>query len=233
MENKVCMNCGAPNPENDVSFLVVDANSTSTTAKVNYKTTRTTTVTTEKLSGADRYVVCNRCVGQKRRSNAVGMGILGVLGGFMVGILFFGMIDYFSKGFFNSHVPFIMAVCAIAGVAAAVYNVVTALREPAPFVAQRMLRKARGGAAMGKVYVPADREAYRSKNQTGPDINVFHQKSGLRTAVGDALFLQVIAPGKGNEAVDQLLAQSSEHTNPGDENKKRLFKPPVTFPIDT
>ena len=77
------------------------------------------------------------------------------------------------------------------------------------FTAQRMLKKARGTAALGKVYVPADRAAYIPKNQSGPDINVYHQKVGLKTAVGDALFLQVIATGQGNQTVDDFLAQQS------------------------
>ena len=99
MENRTCMCCGAPNPENDVRFLVVDVNATSTTTRINYKTTQTTTVTTEKFSGADRYVVCNRCIGQKKHSNAIGLAVVGLLGGFVAGILIFAMIDYFSKGF--------------------------------------------------------------------------------------------------------------------------------------
>ena len=207
MENRTCMCCGAPNPENDVRFLVVDVNATSTTTRVNYKTTRTTTVTTESFSGADRYVVCDRCIGQKKRSNAIGLAVVGLLGGFVGGILIFAMIDYFSKGFFNSHVPLIMVICAIVAVAASVTNFINGLGEPVAFTAQRMLKKARGTAALGKVYVPADRAAYIPKNQSGPDINVYHQKVGLRTAVGDALFLQVIATGQGNRAVDDFLAR--------------------------
>lgn len=209
MENKTCMCCGASNPENDVRFLVVDVNATSTSTRVNYKTTRTTTVTTEQFSGAERYVVCNRCVQKKKRSNAVGMSIAGILGGFVGCILLFAMIDYFSKGFFNSHVPLIMTVSLIAAVAAAITNCVTALREPAAFAAQRMLKKAKGTTALGKVYVPADSAAYASKNSSGPDINVYHQKLGLKTAVGDMLFLQVIATGQGNQVVDEFLAKQA------------------------
>ena len=202
-----CMNCGASNPENNLRYFTVDVNSTSTTTRVNWKTTQTTTVTTEKFAGADRYVVCNRCVQKKRRANAIGMSIIGLLAGFVVGILFFGMIDYFSKGFFNSHVPFIMTVCLILAVGASVLNCISAMKEKTPFVAQAMLRKARGAAAMQKVFVPADRDAYISKNQSSPDINVYHGKTGLRTGVGDALFLTLIAPGQGNQAVDDYLAQ--------------------------
>jgi len=209
METRTCMCCGASNPENDVRFLVVDVNATSTTTRVNYKTTRTTTVTTENFSGADRYVVCNRCVAQKKRSNAIGLAVVGLLGGFVANILVFAMIDTMNKGFFNSHVPLIMTIGAIVAVAASVGNFVTAMGEPVPFTAQRMLKKARGAEALGKVYVPAAREAYITKKQPGPDINVYHQKVGLRTAVGDALFLQVIATGQGNRAVDDLLDQQA------------------------
>ncbi len=209
MENRLCMCCGAPNPENDVRFLVVDVSATSTTTRVNYKTTRTTTVTTENFSGADRYLVCNRCVAQKKRSNAIGLAVVGLLGGFVANILVFGMIDYVNKGFFNSHVPLIMTIGAIVAVVAAVSNFITAMGEPVPFTAQRMLRKARGSEAIGKVYVPAAREAYITKKQPGPDINVYHQKIGLKTAVGDALFLQVIATGQGDQAVDDFLNQQA------------------------
>lgn len=208
MENKVCMSCGASNPENDVRFLVVDVNSTSTTTRVNYKTTQTTTVTTEQFSGAERYVVCNNCIRRKRRANAVSMTIVGVLGGFVACMLLFGMIDYFNKGFFNSHVPLIMTIGIIVGVAAAVANCVNALREKSDFLAMALLRKAKGGAA-GKVYVPADKAAYIPKNQTMPDLNLYHQKTGLKTNVGDMLFLTVIAPGNGNQVVDDFLAQKA------------------------
>jgi hypothetical protein len=119
------------------------------------------------------------------------------------------MIDYVNKGFFNSHVPLIMTIGTIVAVVAAVSNFITAMGEPVPFTAQRMLRKARGSEAIGKVYVPAAREAYITKKQPGPDINVYHQKIGLKTAVGDALFLQVIATGQGDQAVDDFLNQQA------------------------
>ena len=209
MESGACMNCGAANAEHDLRYLVVDVSATSTTQRVSYKTTRTTTVTTEQFSGADRYVVCDSCIQKRRRSDAVLRVILGALAGFVGGILIFAMIDFFNKGFFNANVPVIMALCGVLAVGVAIAHCVSALCEPVPFVGQAMLRKARGNGALGKVYVPASREAYIPRGRSGPDLNVFHQKLGLRTAVGDALFLQVIAPGKGDQFVDEALNQTS------------------------
>ena len=200
MSNEVCMNCGAKNPEHMSRYIAVNVSANSSTSRSGRKQV-TTTVTTESVVGAEKFVVCDKCIQSKRRSYAILCGIGGLFAGFFGSLLLAAVFT--GKRFFNSHVSGIMTVVCIAAVICAVCWFISAMREEAPFTGARLLRKKKGAAANGVVYVPTDRSLY-------PDLAAFKSKTGLKTGVGDMVFLQCIASGLGDMVVDQILAQQEQ-----------------------
>lgn len=207
MNNEVCMNCGAGNAEHTFRYIAVNVSANSSTRYSGRKKI-TTTVTTESVAGAEIFVVCDKCIRSKRRSNAILSGIGGLFAGFFGALLL--ATAFTGKQFFNSHVPGIMTVVFIVAVVCSVCCFISEWIKEAPFIGAMLLKKKKGAAANGIVYVPTDKNLYLSKDKTHPDLAVFKSKTGLKTGVGDMVFIQCVATGLGDMVVDQILAQQKQ-----------------------
>ena len=201
-----CIQCGKQAPEHTARFAAVNASSVSQTAYSGRKRI-TTTTTTESFAGADRCAACEACVRKNRRLHAVGGGLLGMFGGF------FGLVVLAAavcgSAYFNEHAKGILLTGLAVSLALGTALIVKELREPAPFVLARLLRKARGPAAAGKTYVPVDRTLYFPKDGAAPDLGVFKSRTGLKTGVGELVFMQFILTGMGDALADGLLEQQA------------------------
>lgn len=201
-----CIKCGKRDPEYRQLFAVVNASSASNTTYSGNKRI-TTTTTTESFAGADACAACEECVKKKRLGDAIGAGTAGLFGGTLLSILCAAFFT--KKDFFNSHASTILLVCLGVGVVAAVLVFLSEMKEKAPFIMAKLLKKARGTAAAGKVFVPLDRSLYIPKNGTVPDINEFKKKTGLKTDVGSAVFVQLILAAPSGDLINSILTANA------------------------
>ena len=198
MDNKTCIKCGTADPEHVLRYFAVRQNANVTPSSS----------IGDLVAGAERITVCDRCIQKQRRSDAIGSGIghlfMAFFGGLMLSAAFIGITPS-GKRYFNSHVAGIFTVVILFAVASAIYFFVKALHRETPFVGAKLLKKLRGAAANGIVYVPADKNLYWGKNGNQPDGNAFKEKNRLPAGIGDAVFLLLIAEGKGDEIVDEII----------------------------
>lgn len=206
MEQKFCIKCGKPNPEYEPRFVTVGVISSSSTSYSGRKQV-TTTTTSERITGVDRCCVCEDCIRKKRISSAIGAALGGLLGGTFVTFI---MAIFFMGKSFNDHAMGAFLVSLLVGVAVCVGVFIHQMKEDMPFLAAALLKKARNDKAVAlenKRYIPVDASIYHGKNSTQPDLEVFKNKTALKTNIGPLIFMQYVASGMGDQLVDQMLLQ--------------------------
>ena len=213
MEERICIRCGKPDPQHTLRYFAVNQVSHSTTQYSGRKKI-TTTLTNESIAGAERINVCNRCIKRKRLLNSLECG----LAVFICVIIFCAIIYFYCTSSKKPDDPkdFYILFLVLAAVSAVITFIVTMARKT-PFVGALVLKKVKGKEAENITYVPADPYLYFGKDKTHVSLDVFKNKSGLKTEIGDELFIKFISPGIGNEAVDAIIeadkAKAQEELN--------------------
>lgn len=198
-----CIKCNCENPEHDLRFVKVNQVSSSTTS---YRGLRqvTTTTTTENFTGVDRACICEKCIKGKRLANSFLNSLIGLVGGFIVSILFMAFILRRSND-----VDFgpVALFCLVVGIVIAIIAFLVNITKGSAFIAGEIVRKIRGEKTVQ--FVPVDQSLYINKKTGQADLETFKSKSGLKTGVGQQVFLLFVATGVGNDLVDKMLAEGT------------------------
>ena len=207
METRTCLKCGAMDPEHTLRCFAVKVSATPTT-RTSGKRKVSATVTTETLSGVERCDFCTRCIRKKRLSHAMLTGLGALLLTAVVCIL---LAAIFIKGeAFARHASTVYTVIGIIAALLGLFAFAGEMHRETPFIAVLLLKRIKGAAAKGIVYVPTDSSLYLSKDRSHPDLGVFKSRTGLKTGIGDAVFTRYIATGTGDAAVDRLIARQED-----------------------
>ncbi len=199
MENNVCCKCGRKNPENIYRFLAVDVKTSSSTQYQGGQQV-TTTVTNEKLAGADKIYVCDKCIQKQRIIDAFFFGFCVLFICFII----VSILYLWLAGNDNDHIGTGLLVVLILSTVAGVFMFIHSMKEDKEFLAASILKKIKGKDAATTTYVPVNADLYRKQDGTGADLDRFKRRTGLKTNLADSLLTSCISLGIGNALVDQL-----------------------------
>lgn len=208
-----CMKCGAQNPEHKLSFLVVDVDVQQSVTRSGRKQV-TTTTTTESFAGREKYIVCDPCIKKRRSLFSFQEGIAGLFATAFLMILF--ALMFTNNATFNRHAGLIFTTALVIGMTVGVIVFLVSMKKETPFIAGMLLKKSKGKAGNRKVFVPMEQRLYVSKKTGLPDLEIFKNKTGLKTGVGVAIFTKLIATGFGEmlDFLDFEVPQTTENPTP-------------------
>ncbi|NLI52883.1 MAG: hypothetical protein GX417_01005 [Clostridiales bacterium] len=188
-----CVNCGKERPQYVQDFLIISRSSTGGFGGMRE--------TTERLSGAERHVVCKTCLLKKVTKNALWMMV------FITVAAFLGSVFMWGDDVYHNTEPFIVLsilLGIVAGISAEVAGMFSRKRRAKQirnFVTERNEK-----SDIDKIYVSVGEKLYRTEQAfltSGVDFT---------TGIGSRLYSELIKTGVWKDYVAAALSQTDGET---------------------